>query len=396
MKILIVKLSAIGDVIHCLPVAAALKQALPDARVSWLVDKGSAELLVNNPCVDEVITFEGKRWSKDLKNPGSWASVGSDATKFLRDLKGRGFDIALEMQGLFKSGALALASGAKIRIGFNGTREFAESFLTHRIDVGDYFGHDVPVVELNLKIVSALLKLLERPVTTGVPIFTLPPVTGDVQKKIESLLGAESVVEQISRIKHIRNDVSANTSALATSGAPGMVLSSQRVNCVLIPGTTWVTKIWPEEHWYQLGVELARKFNYRLLIIGSKAEAGANADLCAKLNAVENELAVDLTNKTSLLDLAALFHRTELVVGGDTGPLHLAAAVGIPKVVGIYGSTPWRRNGPYGEQCRSVSLQLGCQPCYSKQCKIKTIECLRDLTVDRVIGVVEQIRGTDS
>jgi heptosyltransferase-1 len=398
LKILIVKLSAIGDVIHCLPVAAAIKAALPEAHLTWLVDKGSAELLWNNQCVDEVMTFEGKQWSKDVKNPGNWTRVTSQALDFGRELRSRKFDVALEMQGLFKSGMVALASGAKIRMGFNGTREFAESFLTHRIDVGDYFGHDVPVVELNLKIVSALLKLLGKPKALAEPVFSLPPLTDGVQQKVQGLLAPI----------HIRKDErhSGSLSSGSVKLAPDAPLVPDlmpRVKptgeysepiCVLIPGTTWVTKIWPTDHWYQLGIELARKYNYRLLIIGARSESVENATLCNKLNSSRDGCAIDLTNKTTLLDLAEIFRVSDLVVGGDTGPLHLAAAVGLPAVVGIYGSTPWRRNGPYGSQCRSASLQLTCQPCYSKHCKIRTLDCLRNLTVEAVMNVIDQLKAS--
>jgi heptosyltransferase I len=398
LKILIVKLSAIGDIIHCLPVAAAIKAALPEAHLTWLVDRGSVDLLRNNPCVDEVMTFEGKQWSKDVRNPGEWAHVASQTLEFGKELRKKKFDVALEMQGLFKSGMLALASGAKIRMGFNGTREFAESFLTHRIDVGDYFGHNVPVVELNLKIVSALLKLLGKPAGLSEPVFSLPPLTEGVRQKVHELLASI----------HIRKDerhtgtLSSGSVKLAPD-APSVPDLMPRVKphelysepiCVLIPGTTWVTKIWPTEHWYQLGVELARKYNYRLLIVGARSESVENASLCGKLNSVQNGCAMDLTNKTSLLDLAEIFRASDLVVGGDTGPLHLAAAVGMPGVVGIYGSTPWRRNGPYGAHCRSASLALSCQPCYSKHCKIRTLDCLRNLTVPTVMNIIDELKAS--
>lgn len=402
MKILIVKLSAIGDVIHCLPVASAIKALLPDAHLTWLVDKGSAELLLNNACVDEVMTFEGKQWSKEVKSPQRWPVIASEVLEFGRDLKSRNFDVALEMQGLFKSGLLALISGAKIRMGFNGTREFAESFLTHRINVGDYFGHDVPVVELNLKIVSALLEEIGRSAPLPDPIFSLPPVTPAVHQKVRVLLSV------LLPSLHIRNDErpSGNTasgSLRLAPDAPSVPDSMPRLKsgtpdcggvCALIPGTTWVTKIWPAEHWYQLGLELVRKYNYRLLIIGARSESAENNELCKRLNLAQDGCALDLTNQTSLLDLAEIFRYADLVVGGDTGPLHLAAAVGLPAVVGIYGSTPWRRNGPYGKQCRSVSLQLACQPCYSKHCKIRTLECLRSLSVESVMQMVEQLKAS--
>ncbi len=422
---------------------------MPDCHLAWLVDKASAELLENNDSIDEVIAFEGKAWSRDFGNPANFGRIISESTRFVRELRARRFNVALEMQGLFKSGALALLSGASMRIGFNGTREFAESFLTDRIDVGDYFGHMVPVVELNLKIVDALFEKLGLPPRVGAPQFKLPATTETVWQKISALLGPSHSsnvpvvphaphaphaphVPYVPDVPYIRNasadSLSGKAAKVGAAPARGAELDETAVGavippatlapdmpsalsspqampsisgggdavnplCVLVPGTTWVTKIWPTESWYELGLKLVDQFNYRLLIIGARSEVEANSGLTARINAARPGAATDLTTKTSLLDLAALFKCCDLVVGGDTGPLHLAAAAQAPRVVGIYGSTPWRRNGPYGVHCRSVSLSLDCQPCYSKHCKIQTIDCLRKLPVDDVIDAVEHLRA---
>lgn len=401
LKILIVKLSAIGDVVHCLPVAAALKSALPDSHVSWLVDKSTAELLQNNKCIDEVISFEGKTWSKELGNPKNWLRITGEMRSFYRELKSRKFDVALEMQGLFKSGMLALLSGAPLRFGFDGTREFAEKFLTNRVNVGDYFGHDVPVVELNLRIVESLLRYLGKPAETIQPQFLLPHTSKTCWQKIAGLLAPAFSSSDLASLITSRASA-APVLAVGSSVAPSVMSNTlpqsesaeavRRRICVLIPGTTWVTKIWPPEYWYQLGKRLTEVCGYKLFIVGAKSEIDTNKHLCARLNSANPDSAFDLTTKTSLLELSALFQLAELVVGGDTGPLHLAAAVGSANVVGIYGSTPWRRNGPYGPKCVSVSLSLDCQPCYSKHCKIKTVDCLRTLSVDQVFADIAKLR----
>jgi ADP-heptose:LPS heptosyltransferase len=242
-------------------------------------------------------------------------------------------------------------------------------------------------VEINLKIARALLQLLGQPNPPDIPVFQLPAATEELQHKLAILRGQT----------YIRNETEPNRLVPDVPSSPQVMPSATsgefpaKHECILVPGTTWITKIWPEDHWYQLGIKLIERFNYRLLIIGSRGEADVNRRLCEKLNAFKNDAAIDLTNKTSLLELSALFPEVDLVVGSDTGPLHLAAATGRTRVVGIYGSTPCLRNGPYGLQCRSVSLQIACQPCYSKQCKYHTLDCLRNLPVEKVMLTIEEL-----
>jgi ADP-heptose:LPS heptosyltransferase len=442
LNILIVKLSAIGDVIHCLPVAAELKASLPEAKICWLVEAGSAELLLNNPCVDEVIVFQSKNWVKQGGNPANWFSIGYEAQSFFSSLRKRKFDAVLEMQGLLKSSLVAYASAAPIRIGFAETREFADRLLTHKVNVGDYFGHYVPVVELNLQIAYALIRLLGREPSTRLPEFRLPPPGGAQAQKVERLLapllvssqsaedairkdiqndvssGAGSVRQKTGVNMHIRNMLveTAGTSNLPTggglAGAPAAELlppapsiprmmasggtnisSDSKIVCGIIPGTTWITKIWPEERWIELCRMLSEKWKFKLVLIGSKAEKKINSRLAEALETSEQTDFVDLTGETSLLDLVSVFEHCDLVIGGDTGPLHLAAAVGKPKVLGIYGSTPSKRNGPYGQQCVSISLKKWCQPCYSKTCALKSVECLTDLSTQTVFEAICNLMG---
>ncbi len=392
LNILIIKLSAIGDVIHCLPVAAALKRQLPEARIWWLVEPASAELLRGNPCVDEVLVFKAKDWVKEWPNPLRWAASINEASAFFGELRRQKFDAVLEMQGLLKSALLTLASGAKIRMGFADTREFADRFLSHKVDVGDYFGHYVPVVNINLKVAQSLLQLLGKETGPLAAEFCLPPVSTQARNKIDQLLSD----------LYIRNEETAPVGSLHSIPAPraelvlkkpsipaamptALASGRQKRLCAIIPGTTWITKIWPAGKWLQLCQRLVNELDYQLVFTGSTAERALNHRLHDDLNAsLGTKSSVDITAKTSLLELAALFELCDLVIGGDTGPLHLAAAVGKPKVLGIYGSTPWRRNGPFGAQCRTIALGTWCQPCYAKTCAIGTVACLTNLTVEQV------------
>lgn len=430
LKILVIRLSAIGDVIHCLPAAAILKRAFPHAELVWLVEPFSAQLLKENPGVDRVIVFPAKLWLKEAGNPARWSASVKEASQFFKDLRDERFDLALDMQGLFKSGMLAFASGAKIKAGFAGTREFAEQFLTHRLNVGDYFGHFVPVIDMNNKLAEFAVQLLNGQVVPGPVVFPLPPAQPESVAKVERLIngvvpqagsipatgsvpGAESVpkagsvpaagsvpgTESVPLAESVPAAGASDKSSgsLESMSEKGFAVFDARSGAsaslpiirtaVFIPGTTWSTKIWPAEKWVGLAQRLVQEFNCRIVFIGGKLEAETNRQIVSQLtNVLAPSAIIDLTEETTLLDLVALFQRVDLVVGPDTGPLHLAVAVGIPKVLGIYGATPWRRLGPYGAQCRSVSLSLECQPCYAKHCRLQTIACLNDLSVEHVMG----------
>lgn len=381
VKLLIVKLSAIGDVIHCLPVANALKARLPGLHLTWLVEPLSADLLIDNPAVDDVIIFQAKSWLRQANKPRQWGSIWQNASALFKRLQEEKFDAVLEMQGLLKSALIAQACGAKIRIGFARTREFADCFLTHPINVGDYFGHYVPVVDLNLRIAEALLMLLGGDARLPPIAFPLPVVSSAVRDKMLSII-ANGKTNQPAPIK-----ATGHNAPDAVAPVLSHHMGTEPI-CVLIPGTTWTSKSWPSESWFQLGQKIA-SLGYRLILIGGKSELATNRLLAERLrNHNDCDNLLDLTDSTTLLDLIYLFRKTDIVIGCDTGPLHLAAAVNKPKVVGIYGSTPWRRNGPYGDHCRSVSLEAWCQPCYRKVCPLKTIHCLTDLPVKTVFDAV--------
>ncbi|MBS2004189.1 MAG: glycosyltransferase family 9 protein [Cyanobacteria bacterium SZAS LIN-5] len=404
MKFLIVKLSAIGDVIHALPVASYLKRAVPGCTVTWLVEKASAGLVSNNPAIDEVVIFSGKKWVKELGKPGAWLRNFSEARQFFAELRAAKYDAVLELQGLLKSSLLARASGARVVAGFDDTREFADRFLTHKLNVGDYFGHDVPVVELNLRVAHYALTVLGLPAPELPVEFSLPVLDSSADVKVDALLisasstapgvepggaGTKSGTVSGAVPQNSAPDLASIPSVAAT---PDMEASASRftnkvgpINIILIPGTTWVTKIWPNSKWIELGEKLADQYPCRLVLVGGPAELQSNAAIAAGIEVKRpGQVVLNLTAQTSLLDLISVFRRSALVIGADTGPLHLAAATGYPKVVGVFGSTPAKRNGPYGEQCQTVHLSLECQPCYSKTCKYGTVACLTDLDSSRV------------
>jgi lipopolysaccharide heptosyltransferase I len=377
MKILIIRLSAMGDVIHCLPMAAAIKRSIPGAELSWLIDPASAELIKGNPCIDKAIVFPAKDWSASSKDPKNWLGVGSQVGAFLKEYRQNRFDVVIETQGLLKSAVLAVASGAPVRIGFKDTREFADLLLTDAVDVGNYFGHDKPVVELNLALVEYLCKKLNKSTSSAVE-FPLPVITPTSMEKIGSFLA---------QLAPVAPKMTSTPGVTPKQGNQDLDIN---VNfTVLIPGTTWSSKTWPESSWLELAKMLATKIRSPIALVGGTSEKSTNSNIYRKFQAeCPGAPIVDLTGKTTLLDLVALFNLCDLAIGGDTGPLHLAAATEHPKVVGIFGSTPKRRNGPYGRKCHTIALDLDCQPCYSKVCPLGTIACLKDLHPERVYSEI--------
>lgn len=382
MNILIVRLSAIGDVIHGLPAAALLKRRLPGCTISWACEPAAADLLRGNPAVDRVVLFEGKQWIRQCSGIKDVRSMTIKASSFRKELSASRFDMAIDMQGLFKSALICGVSGASIRVGFAGTREFAEHFLTHRLDVGDYFGPSQHIVDLNVRLaqyaadIAAGLTVDHRRNSTGSSAgngaqFPLPVPPLDSFNKVEALL---SLPPEMASIPNTENG---NAHKTHSNGL-----------YVLIPGTTWSSKIWPRREWVKLAAALIESHRAHIALIGGPSEAAENEKIAFELGSIPGARVSDLTSQTSLLDLIGIFKTAKFVIGGDTGPLHLAAATGVPKVIGIYGSTPWQRNGPYGESSKSVALKLPCQPCFRKVCPLSTTACLNDLSAESVLEQV--------
>lgn len=384
MRVLIVRLTALGDIIHGLPVAAFLKKRLPDCHITWVVEQGGTELVRNNPAIDKVIVFPLKSWLKRIRRISEWGKVKDEVVAFCQELRESRYDAALDLHGLFKSAMVSVVSGAPVRLGYKGARDGAFMFMTHNVDVGEYFGHDVHVVDLNLKLahyfvnsvvpgfdtvsdISATAATSSLPSYIYDPYFPLPVPPVETEKYINGLLASE----------------------------PGGSDLAGRPLLVLIPGTTWKAKIWPSAHWVELGRELLSRGSYRLALVGGAAESESNQGIVRGIESgVDEKLrgsVLNLTAKTDLLGLIALYKQAHAVIGADTGPLHLAAALDTCPVVGIYGSTPARRNGPYGKRSHTIKMDLSCQPCFKTDCPLGTTACLVDLTPQAVLDEILKI-----
>lgn len=437
-----------GDVVHCLPLAARIKERLPNVELTWLVEPAAQDLLNGNPAVDRVLLFPRKTWLKEMRKVGPLISTFGAAKKYFQELKDYKFDLAIDAQGLLKSAIPAYLSGAPLRVGFAGTREGAAKLLTHALEVGDYFGPDRHVVELNMALADFALETLARERSTCIRLagrdrvvhFPLPDPGKDclafVSSKLDNLGRAPEAGQSLVQVE--APEAERNLSAVESPEAEQNEFIGSKSPVAgpliaLIPGTTWPTKIWPEDQWIALGRLLCQRLQARLVICGGPAERGTNQYIYKGIESGSSNSVIDLTGETSLMQLVALFRRCDLVLGADTGPLHLAAgiaheafnselaatepkslkdtahqkslefevrsvAVAKPKVVAIHGATPWLRNGPYGSMGSAVHLNLECQPCFEKTCqlKVKSIACLKDLPFEEVFKAVDKALGKRS
>lgn len=339
MNILIVKLSAVGDVIHTLPSLAALRHRFPKAHISWVVEEAASDLLRNHPCLDEVIISGRKRWLKELRQ-AKFSQVFAEAGRFLSHLRSRRYDLALDFHGLFKSAILTWLSGAPRRLGYDSMQELSGLFYSEKIPE-----------DLNRHAVD---RYLDFPRHLGAdpekPEFPLD-ISEPQHRHIEGLLAEFQLGDG-------RNLIAINTVAL------------------------WETKLWNDEKFARLADRIACELKASVVFTGSDP-----VPMEGILSQMMNP-AVNLGGRTSLRELAHLYQRARLLITTDSGPMHLAAAVGTP-VVALFGPTDPVRTGPYGEGHRVLRKGLPCSPCFRKSCS--RVICMEDISVDEVFNAVKEV-----
>ncbi|MCA1816897.1 MAG: lipopolysaccharide heptosyltransferase I [Acidobacteria bacterium] len=322
MRVLFVKLGSIGDVVHTLPALAAVRRALPEAKVSWVVERGAAEILRDNPLLESAIVVD----TKALRRAPVSGETLSATRRQLRRLRASAFDSALDFQGLLKSATIARLSGATRTYGFarEHLREPASRYLLHETV---HAPARTNVIHKNLALVAGALGIT---VPEDADDFEFPIATGD---------------------EHERE------AAAVASRAQGQF-------AILNPGGGWVTKLWGAERYGALADALFERHGLRSLVTfgpGEEELASRVADT-SRLGAAE-------PTGLSLKGFYALARRAAVYVGGDTGPTHLAVAAGAP-VVGIYGPTEWWRNGsPRADDIEVGRTDISCRvDCHRRAC----------------------------
>jgi lipopolysaccharide heptosyltransferase I len=288
-RILIVRLSAIGDVIHGMPIACALRERFPRAYLGWVVEERAAELLKGHEALDELIVL-----------PRGWLRRPRLIWQLRRRLRAARFDLVLEAQGLTKAAVAAWLSGAKRRIGFGGRwgRELSPWLNTELVDASDRHA-----VQRNL----ALLEPLG--IRTPAVRFQVPQRPAD-REAVAAVLRPLGLSEGFA---------------------------------VINVGAGWPSKLWPAERFAAVAAHLGRNWTLPSLVVWGNDQERRRAEQIVS----GSEGHARLAPKMTLSQLAVLAGRARLFLGSDTGPLHLAAAVGTP-CVGLYGPWPAEKHGPYG------------------------------------------------
>jgi heptosyltransferase I len=357
-RILILRLSALGDILHGLPVASALRRAFPEAHLGWLVEDRGAELLRGNPLLDRLHVLPRRLMKGDLRRRPV-GTLRGPLRALVGELRGERYDVSIDLQGLTKSAWWGRLAGARQRIGFRGedARELSRLFYTDAVRPPAERYH---VIERNL-----------------------------------SLLGPLGVVDPAIEF-NFRLDPGAERRGRALWGEADAALPRVVVNV----GAGWVTKQWPPAHFGRLAARLARECGACVAVAwgpGEEALAAAAMDAAREAGladgrsdrsdpgGIEPRPGVYLMPMTTFLELGGVIAGARLYVGGDTGPTHMAGALGIP-VVSMFGGSDARRNGPLGSPGEVIQLdEPECIPCWKTRCEWREpLACLTRLSVERV------------
>ena len=336
MKFLLVRLGALGDIVHAIPVAVALRRAYPDARIDWVVSARHREILDLVPVLS----------SRIVVNDRGGAGGGLSLPAAIAQLRRARYDAAIDMQGLLKSAMIARLSGARRVIGFSAAyarESLARLFYT---DVHDPGGEGLFAASETRHVVTINLGLL-----TSLGISPVPPSFAIDARRSAAV-----------------------TDIIERAGGPFALLN---------PGAAWPNKRWPAPRFAELAARLRASRGLCSVVLWGPGERALADDVVATANG-----AAILAPPTTIADVAALASAAAVMVSGDTGPTHIASAVGTP-IVGIYGPTRPERNGPFGADGESVSRAAVCQCHHLRQCRLERM-CLLDIDVADVLGAVER------
>jgi heptosyltransferase-1 len=345
MRILIVKISAMGDVLHALPVLDYLKQASPGCEIDWVVEEAFADLLSGNPLISKLHTVRFKQWKR---KPFSLATI-NEILAVRSGIAGRAYELVIDIQGNIKSGMVAWLSGCPRRVGFN--RDAAQEslnalFINRRIPLRSEDSH---ITDQYLRIAAASFDLE----FSGLQLHT------DVCTRAEDDLAADELVKRYCK------------------GGPLFLIHT---------GTTWQTKFWHEPGWIELGQRIISSFPGSILLFswGNESERSEAERITTALGSQAVQL-----GKLSIMRLAALVKKVNIVMGGDTGIVHLAAAVGTP-TVSYYRASDGLRSGPRGAHHAVVQAPMSCARCFRTRCE-KDGECRESITPQLLMQAITRI-----
>lgn len=333
-RILLIKPSSLGDIVHAMPTLAALRERFPQAEVTWLVKRQWAPLVEVIDGVDQICAVE----------QGLMGWLGR-----VPDLRAAGFDLVVDLQGLFRSGVMAWLTGCGRRVGFANGREGSPWFYTQRVAVPVAPMH---AVDRYLLVAEALGAARPK-----VPRF-------DFLDRPEDGQAAEAILS-----------------------AAGLARSSPWI--AMNVSARWETKRWPPQQFAEAADRLADAPGIPIVFMGGPGERPETHAVMARMRTK----AIDLTGQTPVGLLPGLLRRAALLLTNDSGPMHIAAAVGTP-VVALFGPTDPVKTGPYGLGHVVLSHAVECRPCFRRECsRAVTLECLTGVTPEQVVRAVQQQLG---
>ena len=342
VEILIVKLSAIGDVVHTLAFLDVLHQNFPKAKIDWLVEESAAGVIEGHPAIRRVIISRRKSWWLKLVEGPCFGEVSREIFSFLKEMRHVRYDCVIDLQGLLKSGVLAGLSRAERKVGMSGAREGAWLFLKEPSVKVNYDQH---AIDRYLEVATQLGCQWDR-------WDNRIPVSETHRHTLDQLLAGHGF----------------------TGG-----------NLVAInPMAKWKTKLWEPDLFAALGDRILTEFPCRIVFTGSQDDR----PIIENISSMMKNRPLNLAGKTGLKELASLYDRCRVLITTDTGPMHMAAAMGCP-VVALFGPTSPLRTGPYGPGHRVMASGTVCSPCFKKTCD--QWSCMRDITVESVFEAVREV-----
>jgi heptosyltransferase I len=337
-KFLIIRLSSLGDILHALPAFEDLRKSFPNARIDWLVGENSAFLLSAVPGIHKVRQLDTKSLLRVRWNRSAW----SQAFSLVRDLRTERYDCSIDFQGLLKTAFLGLCSGSRRRLGFSGdlVREPPAHWFYHRT-------LRKPDRPAHVRILNQMLAELAGAARSS--FFPLPLVVPEADARhVDSLLQKNDLTDFV----------------------------------VINPGGGWPTKRWKPDRYGELAARIHTELSLPVVVTTGPGEGHFYEEIAA-----HSGKAAMHHFQISFIQLIHLLKKARLFVGCDTGPFHLACAVGTP-VVGIFGPTSPVRNGPWNDGEEVVTRMLPCGPCHKRACTAKE-DCM-DIPVSEVFAAVKR------
>jgi lipopolysaccharide heptosyltransferase I len=333
-RIVLIKPSALGDIVHSLPVLTALRQRFAGAHIAWVVNRLYEPLLRDHPHLDAVIPFE-----RAFRNPLAAAAKFAGLLHRLRQAR---FDLSIDLQGLLRTGVMCRATGARARLGLQSAREGARWFYTHVADDIDGVDHAVDRYWRAAEMLGA---------GAGDKRFVLP------------------------------------LDPACRAWARTLLAEHPRPWLAVGVGARWLTKRWPPQHFAALTQHALDAFGGSAIFVGAPDEAALAEQTATQLRG----RSLNLAGRTSLPQLAALLAEIDVMLANDTGPLHLAVALGRP-VVAPYTCTVVARTGPYGQAHHAVATGVWCAGSCLKRCD--RLDCMRELTPERLRPILHNLLST--